>query len=281
MDVALEFCDEQITAWGGLGLMRQMLDHLQLPQMLRQAGLPAPRSGRGYAPEQLVMQFLLSIWCGGNRFAHAEVTRFDPVLGQLFGLRKRANFKALMRLLDKFDQPRNEAVFGHIYRWLFRQLRVDNLTLDLDSTVMTRYGKPEGAAKGYNPSKPGRLSHHPLMAFVADTRMMANCWLRPGNSASANNAQAFLASTLEHAPSAVVCQARAHRPGAKQASAQAGYGDAAQTVVRGPVESGQNFRVAGQLRTSLLLRLRLMPLGKWEIWDECEFRGDCFHEYLS
>ena len=33
------------------------------------------------------------------------------------------------------------------------------------------------------------------MAFVADTRMIANCWLRPGNSSSANNVQAFLANT--------------------------------------------------------------------------------------
>jgi hypothetical protein len=198
MDMELQFSDEQITPWGGLGLMGQMLEHLQLTQMLRQAGLPAQRSGRGYAPEQLVMQFLLSIWCGGNRFAHAEVTRFDPVLGELFGIRKMANFKAVMRLLNKFDQPRNDEVFGFIYRWLFGQLQLNHLTLDLDSTVMTRYGQPEGAAKGYNPRKPGRLSHHPLMAFVADTRMMANCWLRPGNSASANNVQAFLASTLEH-----------------------------------------------------------------------------------
>ncbi|MDP3743918.1 MAG: hypothetical protein Q8Q76_06210 [Methylotenera sp.] len=34
------------------------------------------------------------------------------------------------------------------------------------------------------------------MAFVADTRMIANCWLRPGNTASANNVSAFLDSTL-------------------------------------------------------------------------------------
>jgi hypothetical protein len=198
MDLQLEFCDEQITPWGGLGLIRQMLDHLRLPGMLEQAGLPAQGSGRGYAPEQLVQQFLLSIWCGGNRFAHAEVTRFDPVLGELFGLRKMANFKALMRLLNKFDQQRNDEVFGFIYRWLFGQLQVDNLTLDLDSSVLTRYGQPDGAAKGYNPRKPGRLSHHPLMAFVADTRMIANCWLRPGNSGSANNVQSFLTHTLEN-----------------------------------------------------------------------------------
>ena len=61
---------------------------------------------------------------------------------------------------------------------------------------MTRYGTQEGAARGFNPAKRGRVSHHPLMAFVADTRMIANCWLRPGNSSSANNVQAFLANTL-------------------------------------------------------------------------------------
>ncbi len=71
------------------------------------------------------------------------------------------------------------------------------ITLDLDSTVMTRYGQQEGAARGYNPSKRGRASHHPLMAFVSDLRMVANCWLRPGNSHMANNAQAFLDNTLD------------------------------------------------------------------------------------
>ncbi|MFO0216797.1 MAG: transposase, partial [Burkholderiales bacterium] len=89
-------------------------------------------------------------------------------------------------------------------------------TLDLDSTVMTRYGAQEGAARGYyNPAKRGRASHHPLMAFMADTRMIANCWLRPGNSSSANNVQAFLANTR-------------YRLGDKQVSllrADRGFGD--------------------------------------------------------
>ena len=79
---------------------------------------------------------------------------------------------------------------------MFGQLSINGITLDLDSTVMTRYGTQDGAARGYNPAKRGRFSHHPLMAFVADTRMIANCWLRPGNSSSANNVQAFLANTL-------------------------------------------------------------------------------------
>lgn len=122
-----------------------------------------------------------------------------------------------MRLFGKFTQSTNESVMDSLYRWIFAQIAINGITLDLDSTVMTRYGAQQGAARGYNPAKRGRKSQHPLMAFVADTRMIANCWLRPGNTGSAHNVQAFLASTL-------------HRLGDKQVAllrADSGFSDAA------------------------------------------------------
>ncbi len=61
---------------------------------------------------------------------------------------------------------------------------------------MTRYGNQEGALRGYNPKKKGRNSHHPLMAFVADVRMVANFWLRSGNTSASNNFLSFLEDTL-------------------------------------------------------------------------------------
>ena len=36
------------------------------------------------------------------------------------------------------------------------------------------------------------------MAFLADWRFVANFWLRPGNTASSNNIESFLESTLEN-----------------------------------------------------------------------------------
>ena len=36
------------------------------------------------------------------------------------------------------------------------------------------------------------------MAFVADWRLVANFWLRPGNTASSNNIEGFIESTLEN-----------------------------------------------------------------------------------
>ena len=51
--------------------------------------------------------------------------------------------------------------------------------------------------EGYNPNRRGRNSHHPLMAFVSQTRMVANAWLRPGNTAACSNAEAFMAETFD------------------------------------------------------------------------------------
>jgi len=72
------------------------------------------------------------------------------------------------------------------------------ITLDMDSTVITRHGEQEGATRGYNPGRRGRPSHHPLLAFVAEARMVANFWLRPGNAYTTNNVLAFIESTLRH-----------------------------------------------------------------------------------
>jgi len=64
--------------------------------------------------------------------------------------------------------------------------------LDLDSTVFQRSGQQEGARRGYNPSRPGRHSHHPLLAFLAEAPLVLHAWLRSGNTGSARGVTAFL-----------------------------------------------------------------------------------------
>ena len=255
MEFDLRFTDKEITAWGGMGLMKRMLDHLGFESALAAAQLPQPGSNRGYRPEQLITQFMLSVWCGANRFEHAEVTRHDPVLKRLFGFKRMANFKAVMRLFNKFTQGTNESVMDSLYRWMFGQLSINGITLDLDSTVMTRYGAQEGAARGYNPAKRGRASHHPLMAFVADTRMIANCWLRPGNSSSANNVQAFLANTR-------------HRLGDKRVSllrADSGFCDSA---FLDHLDQQQLHHIIALRQNQPLQRALVNAKGWWGLQDE-------------
>ena len=255
MDFDLRFTDKEITAWGGMALMKRMLDHLGFDEALSKSGLPPRGSNRGYRPEQLITQFILSVWCGANRFEHGEVTRHDPVLKRIFGFKDMANFKAVIRLFNKFTQGTNEAVMDALYRWMFGQISINGITLDLDSTVMTRYGTQDGAVRGYNPAKRGRASHHPLMAFVADTRMIANCWLRPGNSASANNVQAFLANTR-------------HRLGDKQVAllrADSGFSDAA---FLDHLDQQHIHHIIAMRQTQPLQRALVNAEGWWLLHDD-------------
>ena len=148
MSYELRFSDKEVSSWGGLALLKRMLDRLGFERALASSGLPEPGSNRGYAPVQLIQQFMISVWCGANRFEHAEVTRHDHVIQRLFGFDRMANFKAVMRLFRRFTSMHNEAVFDCLYRWQFDSLALQNITLDLDSTVMTRYGQQGGVAKG-------------------------------------------------------------------------------------------------------------------------------------
>ena len=69
-----------------------------------------------------------------------------------------------------------------------RRLRAPELgaVLDLDSTVFERYGHQQGSLKGYNPRKHGRPSHHPLLAMLAEAKVVC----MPGCAAATPPARA-------------------------------------------------------------------------------------------
>ena len=120
-------------------------------------------------------------------FYHTEVTRHDTALGKVFDWSVILGQDAYKRFFGKFDQVKNQQVSDYFYTWMFDNFKFDNFTLDIDSSVITCYGTTEGAKRGYNPYKRGRASPHPLIAFVNDVRLVANMWLRSGDTSSANN----------------------------------------------------------------------------------------------
>jgi len=197
MEFDLSFTNKEITPWGGMVFLKQMLDKIGFKEQISQChDLPLPQSNRGHKVSTIVEAFITSIWCGANRFMHTEVTRHDIALGKIFNWKEIPAQDTYKRFFNKFDQATNQKVSDHFYSWIFDNFKFDNFTLDIDSSVMTRYGNQEGAKKGYNPSKKGRLSHHPLIAFVNDIKLVANMWLRSGDSASSNNFLSFLEDTL-------------------------------------------------------------------------------------
>ena len=76
----VKFTSREVSAWGGLALLKHMPGGMDFKSAMQSWGLPKPGSNRGYAPEQLIEQMIVSIWCGAARFCHADITRLDSTL---------------------------------------------------------------------------------------------------------------------------------------------------------------------------------------------------------
>ena len=199
MDFEIANTNKEISPWGGMVLLKKMLDQIGFHQAVEQCSdLPQPGSNRGYKPLSIIESFLVSIWSGANRFLHTEITRHDLALCDIFGWKQMPGNDAFKRFFRKFGQADSHRVNKYFYRWMFDNLHFDNYTLDCDSSILTRYGNQEGSRNGYNPHKSGRQSHHPIMAFVADLKLVANFWLRSGSSSASDNFVSFLSDTLDN-----------------------------------------------------------------------------------
>jgi len=197
MEFDISYTSKEITPWGGMIFLKQMLQKIGFRELVENnRDLPVSGSNRGYKTFTIVEGFITSIWCGANRFLHTEVTRHDATLGKIFDWKNTPGQDTYKRFFSKFTQVTNQKVSDYFYSWFFENIKFDNFTLDIDSSVMTRYGEQEGAKKGYNPTKKGRASHHPLIAFIAEIKLVANMWLRSGDTSSANNFLSFLEDTL-------------------------------------------------------------------------------------
>jgi hypothetical protein len=191
-----EYTDKMVTPWGGMKEMKMLIDKTGISKKLAALDLPQSKSNNRINNVSIVESFWVSIWIGCFRFSHTAVVKVDEVLRQIFGWKRVACATTFGRFFKKFKPSTNHTVFTELYSWFFEQLIFDNYTLDVDSSVITRYGQQEGSKKGYNPKKPGRASHHPLFAFISDIRMVANCWNRSGDTASSSNCINFLEETF-------------------------------------------------------------------------------------
>lgn len=196
-NIPWEYTSKPVSAWGGMRLMKELIDKTEISKELEKLPIPYPKSNRGYNPIIVIESFWVCVWLGGARFAHTALLQFDKVLQDIFAWKKVPSVSTYTRFFNKFTREIADKVFVNLNKSFFAKIPLSSFTLDLDSSVINRYGEQEGSKRGYNPNKKGRNSHHPLMAFVADLRMTANAWMRPGNTSSSNNVYNFMEETFQ------------------------------------------------------------------------------------
>ena len=201
--VRFAFTDHPITVWAGAILLRLYVELLGLRTILGPVLAPFTKTSNNQIP---TVDVLLAWWyglaLGAERFEHMTRYRRDPLLPRLLGLPRFPSPDTLRRFFQDFTYRQITEVSEALLRMSLGTMRpiVLGHTLDLDSTVFCRYGEQDGSLKGYNPIKPSRPSHHPLVAWLSERRRLLWATLRAGHAGTANGAQEFLAQALTMVP---------------------------------------------------------------------------------
>jgi hypothetical protein len=181
----IERTGSNLTPLGGLIAFASFINELGVLDVLSE-NIPIKRTSNNALPiRDILVGFMLTSLLDGKHFSDIRFVQDDPVVGEAFGVTKRIpGDDTVRRLFEKIDSDVGRKVMYNANKYLFESLP-DYYILDWDSTVTTRYGNQEGVEVGYNPTKPGRGSHHPLVCSVAGVRLCPDIEMRPGNAHTA------------------------------------------------------------------------------------------------
>jgi hypothetical protein len=201
--ILLEETPKAVTPYGGLASFIAFLQQIGFgPEVQKALPFAPPTSPNAIPLAHTLTAFLIAVVTGASRFAHTDWLRADRGLHAVLGIARFPGTDTVRNFFLRFTQAHIQAFWRPLWRWLLNLLACprEGFHLDLDSTVFQRSGTQAGAAKGYNPRRPGRNSHHPLLAVLAEAPFILHGWLRSGNTGAARGVVAFLQETLALLP---------------------------------------------------------------------------------
>ncbi|HVH70918.1 MAG TPA: IS1380 family transposase [Candidatus Dormibacteraeota bacterium] len=162
-----------LTQFGGVTLIEQFFQRLRLQRAFSRHIRIVQRNNR-YSISESLEALLYPLILGLGRIETTEPLRHNGVFHYLAGLPGYPAASSLRRFLERFARAGRHAFLKLHDRWRTEMLGHGSQVLfDLDSTVLTVYGRQERAAVGYNPKKRGRPSYMPLLCCEGQTQ---DCW---------------------------------------------------------------------------------------------------------
>lgn len=189
-----------VTPFGGLAVLLELLRKLGAVEAIRERLPFQCRSHNASRPEHILLAFWLAVAAGARRFSHLQMLRADRALQALCGVRSFPSDDTVRNFFRRFGAAEVARFFRPLWHWFFAQQPARACLLDLDSTVLQRFGHQEGAVHGYNPTRSKGRTHRPLLAFVSQPVFVLHAWLRAGNAADNRGAVEFLTEALQTVP---------------------------------------------------------------------------------
>jgi len=260
-NVRIAFDDEGLTHYGGVLFFHEFTRVLQLRRFLTRH-LQYPRRNQRYELSQMLLALIYPIVLGLDRLETTSLLRANGTFQYLTGLPSYPDPQTLRRFLlqapPEFRQQLHRCNNRLLRRFIHQPEHRSRLILDLDSTVVTVFGRQEGAEVGYNPRYRGKRSYDPLLCLEANSAFLWDTELRSGNAGTWAGSDELLASCFLSLPADI-------REVRVRADAGFGFHPVLEMLEQRPAQ----YAVVARLTTALkrvLNSLRYQRLnGRWEI----------------
>ena len=186
----VHFVRQDMTTYAGLTLIDHCLKlyriNIRLKQTLKSYGFKGD-----FGIGDILFIMLIMILVGAERLQHIEYLKNDPLFRRIVRLTCIPHRTKLSTALKQFTSGSLKALAelnSELVIEKLTELGLNEITVDLDGTVISTKGHPSWAFKGYNPIKRGARSYFPLTAHVGETGHFLSILNRPGNVHDSNRA---------------------------------------------------------------------------------------------
>ncbi|MBM3726306.1 MAG: IS1380 family transposase [Acidobacteria bacterium] len=257
-----------LTHFGGAYFFHEFLQLLQIRDFLSHQ-IPYPRRNHRYSVSQMLLALIYPIVLGLDRIEAASFLRSNGTFQYLTGLPAFPDPQTLRRFL--LNAPAK--TWEHLHRANDRLLQKflhlpkhrSRLIFDLDGTVVTVFGRQDGAEVGYNPKYRGKRSYNPLLCLEANSSFLWDAELRPGNASAWESSPELLKTAFGTVP-----------PDIRELRFRADAGFGFQPVLQCLEESAVRYALVARLTSPLKNSFRGLDYqranSRWEL-SETEYRA--------
>jgi hypothetical protein len=204
--VKASFTGSNITKYSGLNTVAKYLNRQNIVKSISTLFPTQRNNATKFGVNQILMAITLASISGINRICRIATFSGDGLVKTLLKLDTAINENALSAALKDLGQngalKLQQLLLSKNAEWLHKS-GLKSITLDADSTVKSVCGNQEGAAKGYNTTKKGAKSYHPLLVFVSEMKLLYHTWFRTGSAYTSNGIVGFLQEVKASLPQTI------------------------------------------------------------------------------
>jgi len=201
--VKSSFTGCNITKYSGINTVAKYMNRQKIVKSISSSFPTVWHNATKFGVNQVLMAITLASISGISRICRIASFSGDGLVRALLRLDKAINENAISTTLKNLGQSgarKLQMLFlSRNARWV-RESGLESITLDADSTVKSVCGNQEGAEKGFNTTKKGAKSYHPLLVFISEMKLLYHTWFRTGSAYTSNAVVEFLKEVQSSLP---------------------------------------------------------------------------------